>query len=106
MLFFAVEFAKYFDELFNKIYFEVTYEKTKGNYVTEYMYATVYLNAISRVPSSIGCVITDIIEDDEAYFNIRNTYSFILKIIFFFIKLQSSCKLVRARSVASALNTR
>ena len=53
------------DELFNKIYFEVTYEKTKGNYVTEYMYATVYLNAISRVPSSIGCVITDIIEDDE-----------------------------------------
>lgn len=54
------------DELFNKIYFEVTYEKTVGNYVTEYMYATVYLNAITRVPTSISCVITDIIEDDEA----------------------------------------
>lgn len=54
------------DELFNKIYFEVTYEKTTGNYVTEYMYATVYLNAISKVPTSISCVITDIIEDEEA----------------------------------------
>ena len=54
------------DELFNKIYFEVTYEKTTGNYVTEYMYATVYLNAVRRVPTSISCVITDIIEDDEA----------------------------------------
>lgn len=54
------------DELFNKIYFEVTYEKTTGNYVTEYMYATVYLNAVTRVPTSISCVITDIIEDDEA----------------------------------------
>ncbi|MBQ8292739.1 MAG: ABC transporter ATP-binding protein/permease [Bacilli bacterium] len=54
------------DELFNKIYFEVTYEKTAGNYVTEYMYATVYINAISRVPTSVSCVITDIIEDDEA----------------------------------------
>ena len=29
----------------------------------------------------------DIIEDDEAYFNIRNTYSFILKIIFTCIAL-------------------
>ncbi len=54
------------DELFNKIYFEVTYEKTTGNYVTEYMYATVYLNAISKVPTSISCVITDIIEDEDA----------------------------------------
>ncbi len=54
------------DELFNKIYFEVTYEKTTGNYVTEYMYAIVYINAVRRVPTSISCVITDIIEDDEA----------------------------------------
>ena len=54
------------DELFNKIYFEVTYEKTVGNYVTEYMYAIVYLNAVRRVPTSLSCVVTDIIEDDEA----------------------------------------
>ncbi len=53
------------DDLFNKIYFEVTYEKTTGNYVTEYMYATVYLNSVSFVPGSLGCVITDIIEDDD-----------------------------------------
>lgn len=53
------------DELFNKIYFEVTYEQSVGNLKTDYMYATVYLNAIRRVPTSLSCVITDIIEDDE-----------------------------------------
>ena len=53
------------DELFDKIYFEVTYEQMGGSYANEYMYATVYLNAVRRVPTSISCVITDIIEDDE-----------------------------------------
>lgn len=67
------------DELFNKIYFEVTYEKTVGNYVTEYMYAIVYLNAVRRVPTSLSCVVTDIIEDDEAVIYtpaLRNTQLF------------------------------
>ncbi len=53
------------DELFNKIYFELTYEKTAGNYVTEYIYTNVFLNLVSKVPGTLSCVITDLIEDDE-----------------------------------------
>ncbi len=53
------------DELFNKVYYEITYEKTVGNFVTGNIYSNNYFNAIRRIPASFGCWITDVIDTDE-----------------------------------------